>query len=128
MRRKLGLLVVLGLVVGLTTAVAQKARDVTEVSPDTHRVVLDNANVRVVEIRVAQGQKVPMHSHPAHVVVNLSPARVKFSFPDGKTEVVDLRSGEVQWSDGIEHAADVLVGAVHVILVEIKGAKPTPRR
>jgi len=124
MRRKLGFFVALCLGAGLGTAMAQKAKDATAVSPDTHRVVLDNANVRVVEVRVGSGQKIPMHSHPAHVLAVVSPARVKFTYPDGRTELVDLRPGDALWSDGVEHAGEVLVGTVHLLAIEVKGAKP----
>ena len=124
MRRRMTLLLVLCLCVALATAVAQKAKDASAVSPDTHRVAWENANVRVLEIRVGSGQKVPMHSHPAHVVVNLSPARVKFTYPDGKTELADLRPGDALWFDSVEHSAEVLAGTVHLVLVEVKGAKP----
>ncbi len=127
MRKRPWFLLALCMSVGLATAVAQKARDATEVSPDTHHVVLDNANVRVVEIRAGSGGKVPMHSHPAHLLVILSPARIKFTFPDGKTSVVDVRPGEAVWSDGVEHSAEVLAGTVHLVMVEVKGAKPTAR-
>lgn len=128
MRRRLGLLLVLCLGVGLAVAAPQKAKDATEVTPDTHRVALENANVRVVEVRASSGQKIPMHSHPAHLLVILSPARVKFTSPDGKTSLVDLRPGEAIWSDSTEHAAEVLAGTVHIIVVEVKGAKPAATR
>jgi len=127
MRKRVWFLLALCMSVGLATAVAQKAKDATEVSPDTHHVVLDNANVRVVEIRAGSGGKVPMHSHPAHVLVVLSPARIKFTFPNGKTSVVDVRPGEAVWSDGVEHSAEVLAGSVHLVMVEVKGAKATAR-
>ncbi len=128
MRKRLWFLLALCMSVGLATAVAQKAKDATEVSPDTHRVAMENANVRVVEIRAGSGGKVPiMHSHPAHVLVVLSSARIKFTFPDGKTSVVDVRPGEAVWSDGVEHSAEVLAGAVHLVMVEVKGAKATAR-
>jgi len=127
MRKRVWFLLALCMSVGLATAVAQKAKDATEVSPDTHHVVLDNANVRVVEIRAGSGGKVPMHSHPAHLLVILSPARIKFTFPNGKTSVVDVRPGEAVWSDGVEHSAEVLAGAVHIVMVEVKGAKATAR-
>jgi len=87
-------------------------------------VVLDNPHVRVVEIRAGSGQKVPMHSHPAHVLAFVSGTRIKFTAPDGKTSIVDARPGEAMWSDATDHAAEVLAGTVHIIMVEVKGAKP----
>ena len=127
MRRRVGLLLVLCLGMGLATAVAQKAKDATEVTPDTHRVAWENANVRVIEIRAVSGQKIPLHSHPANVVAVLSPARVKFTSTDGKTSLVELRPGDALWSDGGDHSAEVLAGTVHLIMVEVKGAKPAAR-
>jgi len=118
---------VLCLGIGLATAVAQKAKDATEVTPDTHRVAWENANVRVVEIRASSGQKIPLHSHPAHVLAVLSPARVKLTTTDGKSSVVEFRPGDALWSDGVEHSAEVLAGTVHLIMVEVKGAKPATR-
>ncbi len=127
MRGRVGLLLVLCLGIGLATAVAQKAKDATEVTPDTHRVAWENANVRVVEVRASSGQKIPLHSHPAHVLAVLSPARVKLTTTDGKISLVEFRPGDALWSDGAEHSAEVLAGTVHLIMVEVKGAKPAAR-
>ena len=120
MSRRLRLLPSLPFRLGSPRAATQQTRDATEVLPNTYRVILDNADVRVVEFRARPGQHMPMHSHPAHVIVNLSPAQVKVTYPDGKTEVLTFRSGEVVWSAGVRHAGEVLTGTVHMILVENK--------
>lgn len=125
MRTRIGLWLALCLGVGLATAAAQMSIDPVVISPDTHRVVIDNPYVRVLEVRVVQGQKVGMHSHPANAIISLAPARVKFTLPDGKTQLVDMRAGEVIWSDAGQHAGEVLAGTVVVIQVEFKGPKPT---
>jgi quercetin dioxygenase-like cupin family protein len=46
------------------------AQDVTKVAggPETHKVILDNDQVRVLDARIQPGQKLAMHSHPANVV------------------------------------------------------------
>lgn len=107
-------------------AVGLKARDETEVAPDVARVVFENEKVRVVEGRAATGQKVPLHSHPPRVGIILSPARIKHTDPEGRSEVIDLRSGEARWSEAVEHSSEVLVGPLHYILVEIKAARAAP--
>ena len=42
------------------------AQDVMTVAggPETHKVVLDNDQVRMLDVRIQPGQKVAMHSHP----------------------------------------------------------------
>lgn len=131
MRRQIGFLLVLLLGVGLATAFAQKAKDATIVDPDVHQVVFENDHVRVLEARAAPGRKSPMHSHPPMLIVSIGSARVKFTFPDGKSQIMDLRPGMVLWIDGVEHSWELLAGDVHVIAVEVKSAqaamgKPSP--
>ena len=123
MRRRLVALLVLCLGVGLAPAGAQKSKDSTIVDPDVHQVVLENDHVRVLEARAAHGAKSPMHSHPPMLIVSIGSARVKFTSPEGTTQIVDLRPGMVLWLDGVEHSWELLAGDVHVIAVEVKSAQ-----
>lgn len=125
MYKPIGLVTALSLGLGLaiSSAAAQTIQDSTIVDPDVHQVVLDNAHVRVLEARAAPGKKSPMHSHPPLLIVGLSAARVKFTFPDGKSQIFDLRPGGVLWIDGVEHSWELLAGDLHVIGVEVKAAK-----
>ena len=79
--------------------------------------------MRVLEARAAPGKKSPMHSHPPLLIVGISSARVKFTFPDGKSQIFDLRPGGVLWIDGVEHSWELLAGDLHVVAVEVKSAK-----
>src|ERR1035438_10428973 len=83
MRRILLLTCVLCLAV--STALAQDVMIVAG-GPETHKVVLDNDQVRVLDVRIQPGQKVAMHSHPANVDYYVSDAKVKVTSPDGKTD------------------------------------------
>jgi len=64
-----------------------------------------------------------MHSHPPMLVVSLETARVRFTYPDGKTLIQDLRPGASFWIDGVEHARELLAGEVNIVAVEVKSAK-----
>ncbi|MBI4462645.1 MAG: hypothetical protein HY653_07055 [Acidobacteria bacterium] len=124
MKRKLSLLVAFCLGVGLAVAVAQKSKDSTVVDPDVHQVVLENDHVRVLEARAAPGYRSPMHTHPPLVLVSLGSARVKFTTPDGQTQIFDIRPGTVLWRDQpIEHSWELLAGNLHVVAVEVKSAQ-----
>ncbi len=124
MRRTLALLLAFCLGVGLATAVAQKSKDGTVVDPDVHQVVLENDHIRVLEARAAPGWKSPMHTHPPLLLVSLGSARLKFSTPEGQTQIVDFRPGTLLWRDKpIEHSWELLAGNLHVVAVEVKSAQ-----
>lgn len=108
---------------GASAANAQTAPDATVIDPDVHQVVLDNEHVRVLSAMARTGYKSPMHSHPPLLVVSLGTARVKFTLPDGKKQILDLRPGTVLWLDGVEHAWELLSGEVNVVAVEVKAAR-----
>jgi len=84
-----------------TTAYGQ---DPVKTSPQYYKVLLENDQVRVLEYRLKAGEKEPMHSHPAGVVHVLSGAKLKFSYPDGRTEERAADTGETIWRDPTTHA------------------------
>jgi quercetin dioxygenase-like cupin family protein len=106
-------------------AYAQSADPVTA-APEIHRVVVDNSYVRVLETRFAAGHPVASHVHPARVVVVLSPSRARIKTRDGKIEIADHKTGDVFWSDPIEHSQEAITGVVHEIETELK--QPVPPR
>ena len=108
----------LGLACGAATAMAQ---DAAVVSPKSVKVLVDNDQVRILEVLDKPGAKVPMHSHPNFVTVDLSTTRIKVTTPDGKVEEKDRKSGNARYSGPITHAVEVIGTAdFHVIVVELK--------
>jgi len=109
----------------VVTGTALLAQDVTTVAggTETHKVLLDNANVRVLDVRLPPGQKVAMHSHPANVTYFLTDAKFKVTSPDGKTEERDSKAGQARWSEAVTHAIEnVGTSEVHLVQTELKGA------
>src|ERR671933_458069 len=80
--------------------------DAVKVSPDSYKVLLENDQVRVLEVRIRQGAKVEMHSHPRSVAICLNDQQLRFTFPNGKTEQTDVKRGQAVWLDGITHAVE----------------------
>jgi quercetin dioxygenase-like cupin family protein len=113
-----GLLVAFLLLVAARSA---RAQDVLKVSPETHRVILENAQVRVLDVHIRPGEKVAMHSHPAGILYYLSDAKLKITYPDGKTEEREVKAGTAVWSEAVTHAAEN-VGAteLHEVHTELK--------
>ena len=53
----------------------------------------------VLEYHLKPGEEEAMHSHPAGVVYVLSGAKLRFTFPDGKTEERAAAAGEAIWRE-----------------------------
>ena len=97
------------------------AQDPVKTSPQYYKVLLENDQVRVLEYRLKAGEKEPMHSHPAGVVYVLSGAKLKFSYPDGRTEERAAATGETIWRDPTTHAVkNVGDTEAHAIAIDVK--------
>ena len=80
-----------------------------------------NDQVRVLEYRLKAGEKEPMHSHPVGVVYVLSGAKLKFSYPDGRTEERSAATGETIWRDPTTHAVENVGDTeAHAIAIDLK--------
>jgi len=108
----------------------EMAQDPVKLAPDKCKVLLENDRVRVVDIRLKPGEKLGMHSHPAAVTYFLSDGKGKTSYPDGKTNALEVKAGQTTWSESVTHANEN-VGAteLRVLVVEMKEApKPEPKK
>jgi quercetin dioxygenase-like cupin family protein len=129
--RRVGMVVLFAAPVLVFAAATALAQDPVKVSPGTHKVLLENDKVRVLDVRVKPGQKVPMHSHPDFIVYALNDFKVKFTYPDGKTAEAEGKAGTATWKDAESHAGENLgTTELHVLNIELKGAakKPAPAK
>jgi hypothetical protein len=104
------------------------ANHILKVAPKSAKVVFENDVVRVIEITMKKGQKVPMHSHNRGVSYSLSAGRIRSTGVDGKSRVINVKRGDVGWSDvdGLEtHAVENLGGVLRELSIEFKGKMPT---
>jgi beta-alanine degradation protein BauB len=103
---------------------AALAQDVVKVSggQETHKVVLDNAEVRVLDVHLQPGQRVAMHSHPASVVYYVTDTKIKFTLPDGTSRVAEAKAGTAVWREPGTHAVEnVGTSEFHLVQTELKG-------
>jgi hypothetical protein len=97
------------------------AQDPVKQSPQYYKVLIDNDEVRVLEYHLKPGEKERMHSHPRGFVYYLADAKVRVSFPDGKTEESELKTGEAHWRDALSHAVENIGNTeAHAIALELK--------
>jgi quercetin dioxygenase-like cupin family protein len=108
----------------LLAASAAMAQDPAKVDPTHCKVVLDNAQVRVLHWTTGPHEKTPMHEHPAFVTISLTNNHSRYTYPDGKTKEIETKAGEVSWNAAEKHASESLSDqTTEVIQVELK-AKP----
>jgi len=111
------------------SAGAALAQDPVKVAPEVYKVTSDNQYVRVLDVHLKPGGKSPMHSHPGYVAVALTPCRVRFSAPDGKSQEVELKGGESSWRDAESHSVENIGTAdCHVMNIEVKNANKEKKK
>ena len=97
-------------------------QDAVKVDPKHYKVELENEQVRVLRIRYGPREKSVMHGHPASIGVHLTDAHVRFTFPDGKTEEVRVKAGEVLSYPACEHLPENLNDQpLELVFFECKG-------
>ena len=98
-----------------------KAQDLVKVSPSQAQVMLENDRVRVIKLTYKPGESVPLHTHPAVVVVYITPCKSSFRSTDNEAGEHDLAAGTVRWSNGTTHVNQNTGKTVcEVMLVELK--------
>jgi quercetin dioxygenase-like cupin family protein len=104
---------------------AALAQDATKVDAKHYKVEFQNKRVRIVRAHYGPHEKSVMHSHPDLVAIFQTDGRVKFTFPNGKTEEQDTKAGQALFIRAVKHLPENLTdNDMEVILVEFK----TPRK
>ena len=70
-------------------------QDPVRVDPEHYRVELENEKVRVLRVRYGPHEKSVMHGHPLSVEINLTVAHLMVTYPDGRTEIIQAKAGQV---------------------------------
>jgi len=102
-------------------AMPQNIDDIVKISPDVHRVLFENAAIRVLEVTVQPGAKVPMHTNPENVNYIVKPGTLRLINPDGSSVDLDLAERQVIPAPVGRHAVEN-IGATEVrtICIELK--------
>ena len=109
----------------LAVAVPALAQDPTKVDSKHYKVEFENSRVRVLRVKYGPHEKSVMHRHPDAIAIFQNDGRVKFTYPNGKTEERATKAGQAIFTPAVTHLPENLTDSdMEVILVELK----TPRR
>ncbi len=116
-------------IIGKIVATGAQAQDAVATQPGAFKVVFENDQTRVLEF-VSRPRTavcgVGKHSHPAHLTIALSDAKVRVTLPDGKTVEATNKLGDVFWSEAETHAVENIGGAnMRALIVEFKAPPKT---
>jgi hypothetical protein len=102
-----------------------RAQDVVKVAPEHNKIVLENADVRVIENTLGPGEKDAMHTHPAGWYYVTKPGTMKIVFADGKVATWEAKEGEGGWlQTKAPHTAENVGKTTLVyVLIEVKSAE-----
>ena len=71
-----------------------------------YKVVFENEYARAYDIHIPAHTDEPQHTHKDRIVICLSGAELTHHFPDGRTEVSSLKTGEIAWRRGSTHIGE----------------------
>jgi hypothetical protein len=95
--------------------------DAATATPKVVKVKFENDHVRVLDFLSEPGDKEGLHSHPAFVVYVVSGGTLRIQGPDGKSDDVVFRAGDIKWRDPVAHTTENIGKTpLHAIIVELK--------
>jgi beta-alanine degradation protein BauB len=94
--------------------------DPKDVASNVYTLKMENDRVRVFNATFEPGEKAVMHHHPDHVVYVLEGGKMKLT-SQGKTDIFDLKSGDVLFLNTQSHEAENIGETkLALLVVELK--------
>ena len=95
--------------------------DPVQASPDNYKVLMENDEVRVLDMTVKAGESDRMHSHHSETAYFAKGSKIKIHLPDGQAMEADVPDGHVMWHEEWTHRVEnVGTSDLHAIIVEAK--------
>ena len=117
------------LALGITLVVVSVTRaqpgadplDPLRVAADTHKLAFENAFVRVLEVRLPQGNIEPRHRHPHGMSIYFTDWDSKSTPDGGQADVRRRLAGSFVWSEAVIHTVENIGKTeAHLLRVELK--------
>jgi hypothetical protein len=78
-----------------TSKIQPLGQDPVPVPSEPETVEFENERLRVLRVRYGPHEKWMMRLYPRRIEINLTVAHLVFNYPDGRTETVEARAGQV---------------------------------
>lgn len=91
------------------------------------KTLFENDKVRAVRFVLGPRERSPIHPHGDRVTVVLTDGKTRVTLPDGRSEEVVRKAGEVVWRTAAEHAVENLLDSPYeTVSIELKNTPATP--
>lgn len=112
----------LGLLLALSTNMT--AQDPMKVATNVYKkVLLDNDQVRVLQVEFAPGDVTAWHQHPDHVVYALTGGKLEITDKGKPANVLDIKAGDTMYLLAVTHMAkNVGTAPLKLVVTELKPA------
>jgi quercetin dioxygenase-like cupin family protein len=98
--------------------------DIVKISPDIHKVIFENDQIRLLKVTVRPGNTVPMHTNPENINYILKPGTLRLTSPDGSVMDLELTEGQVIPAPVGAHAVEnVGRTEVQTLCIELKSSQ-----
>jgi hypothetical protein len=101
-----------------------RAQDPAVSDPTHFKLELDNEHVRVLHVTVEPNGKVALHELGGAVVVPLIDYESTLKTADGKSVIVERKTGQAVWLPGGGREIEAGPKGADALLIEIKSASP----
>lgn len=109
-------------VILLTLSAGVYAQDLTKIAPQGFsKVLLENDQVRVLQIESPPGVTTPWHSHPNYILYALTDGKLEETIKGKAAKVMEFKAGDVMYFPATTHMAkNVGTTTSKMILTELK--------
>jgi quercetin dioxygenase-like cupin family protein len=109
----------------LTLSTCVNAQDIVKVIPNNPpKVLLENDEVRVLQIESAPGDITPMHSHPNYILYALTDGKLEVTDKGKSPSVLTFKAGDALYLPAVTHMVKNIGSTpVKMVLTELKTAE-----
>ena len=98
--------------------------DPVQLDPKHYSLEFENDRVKVLRAKYGPKEKSPMLRVPDMITVSLTDRDIKFTLPDGRTQRLFGKAGEVGWYDARRHQPENMSAqpyeGIHIMLKDSK--------
>ncbi|HZN07532.1 MAG TPA: AraC family transcriptional regulator [Pyrinomonadaceae bacterium] len=104
-----------------TPAPTAATLDPLVLAPENYKLLLENDQVRVFDVRIRPGEKLRLHSNGPSVIYVFNDGRLQHTYQDGTTVVKTAVSGSLIWDEAETHeTTNVGETDIHSLKIELK--------
>ena len=105
----------------LASKMQPETQDPVRIDPEHYKVEFENEKVRILRIKFGPHEKSAMHGQTSAIEINLTIAHLLVTYPDGTTENVHAKAGQVRLSPAAERQPENLSDFPYeAIAIELK--------